>query len=323
MIVLDHVGKAFGETGVLSDISFIVPPGELVCITGPSGAGKSTLIHMLIGAEKPSDGTIEIDGLALQKVKKNALQLYRRRVGMIFQDYKLLWNRTVRENIAFPLEVVGASEGVIEKRVDEVLSLIGLRRQADVLTHMLSGGEKARTAIARAIVHKPMIILADEPTGNLDPKESIEIMKLFQQIHSEGTTIILATHDAYVVDALNCRVIRIESGRVVRDSVGTFAEQQKALEESKEDPVSLSPSASLGTSSDEDTGSDEVESAEEKKDEKDQKEAKEAEEAKESEEPVSLSPSASLGTGSDEDESSNEEDIPVIEKGDTDETKEK
>lgn len=224
MIVLEHVTKRYGNTEVMSDISFAIQPNEFVCITGPSGAGKSTLIHMLIGAETASTGQITVDGVDLLKVPRHALQMYRRRIGIVFQDYKLLWNRTVRENIAFPLEVCGASDPVIKARTDELLEHMDLKQQADTLCHALSGGEKARTSIARAVVHKPMIILADEPTGNLDPHESLKILKLFKNIHASGATVVLATHDALLVNALKTRVIRLEKQRIVRDSVGAYSD---------------------------------------------------------------------------------------------------
>lgn len=231
MIVLEHVTKRYGKLEVLSDISFSIQPNEFVCITGPSGAGKSTLMHMLMGAEEVTDGEVNVDGISLKKVPRKALQTYRRRIGIVFQDYKLLWNRTVRENIAFPLEVCGASDTIIKARTAELIEYMGLELQADTLCHALSGGEKARTAIARAIVHKPMIILADEPTGNLDPRESLKIMKLFKSIHSNGATVVLATHDTLLVNALKTRVIRLEAQNIVRDSVGAYDDNKKADED--------------------------------------------------------------------------------------------
>lgn len=228
MIVLDKVTKRYGDLEVLKGISFAIEPNEFVCITGASGAGKSTLIHLLIGAEGVSSGQVNVDGVELKKVPKRALQLYRRRIGIVFQDYKLLWSRTVEENIAFPLEICGASDAVIKARVDELVEMMELKKQRKTLAHALSGGEKARTAIARSIVHKPMIVFADEPTGNLDPHESVKIMKLFKTIHAQGATVILATHDTFLVDALKTRVIRLDNGQVVRDSVGTYSGKKKA-----------------------------------------------------------------------------------------------
>lgn len=222
MIALKEVQKRYGETDVLSNVSFRIEPKEFVCMTGPSGAGKSTLIHLLVGAEAPTSGHIEVDGVDLRKVPPPAMQVFRRRVGVIFQDYKLLWNRTVAENIALPLKICGASQKEMQQRVDEVLVQMGLTHRAHTLTRALSGGEKARTAIARAVVHSPIIILADEPTGNLDPQQSEDVLNIFKKIHDAGSTVILATHDTALVDLLHTRVIRIENGTVTRDSVGGY-----------------------------------------------------------------------------------------------------
>lgn len=223
MIELKGASKTYGKIKVLSDISFRIDPGEFVCITGPSGAGKSTLLHLLTGAENITKGKIEVDGVDLRLIPPMALQMFRRKLGIVFQDYKLLNNRTVAENIAFPLEVCGAPDDYIEKRVRKVLELVDLTKHAHTLPNALSGGEKARTAIGRAIVHDPMIILADEPTGNVDPDQSVKIMKLFKQIHDSGTTIVIATHDSGLVDALKPRVIQLVEGEIVRDSIGKYA----------------------------------------------------------------------------------------------------
>lgn len=222
MIVLKKVSKVFGRTKVLEDISFQIDPKEFICITGPSGAGKSSLISLLIGAEDVTTGAIEIDGVDLRSIPPPVLQLMRRRIGIVFQDYKLLPDLTVAENIAFPLEVCMAPDKTIRKRVPELLKRMDLVQRAGALPRELSGGEKARTAIARAIVHHPMILLADEPTGNLDPEQSLEILALLKHIHHEGTTVVLATHDAVLVDALQTRVIHLDTGRVMRDAVGGY-----------------------------------------------------------------------------------------------------
>ncbi|MDD5623841.1 MAG: ATP-binding cassette domain-containing protein [Candidatus Peribacteraceae bacterium] len=222
MIVLKNVTKIFGRTHVLRDVSLRIEPKEFVCIVGPSGAGKSTLIHLLIGAEDVTSGEVEVDGVNLRAIPAPVMQLYRRRIGVVFQDYKLLPNRTVAENIAFPLEVSGMSDADIAARVGEVLAQMGLSERASAFPSALSGGEKARTAIARAIVHRPLIVLADEPTGNLDPGQSLQILQLFQQLHASGQTVLLATHDSAMVDTLQTRVVRLENGMIARDSAGGY-----------------------------------------------------------------------------------------------------
>jgi cell division transport system ATP-binding protein len=217
MIVLKNVTKEFGRHRVLSDISLRIEPGAFVCVTGPSGAGKSTLLGVLVGAETVTDGTVEVDGVDLRTVPLGALQVFRRKVGVVFQDYKLLSNRTVAENVAFPLEVCGAPDALIRKRVPELLKRMGLTERAGALPQELSGGERARTAIARAIVHKPLILLADEPTGNLDASQARDVMDLFREIHAEGTTVILATHDVSLVHGMRPQMVHIEGGKIVED----------------------------------------------------------------------------------------------------------
>lgn len=222
MLVLKNISKTYGRNKVLDGVSFRVDPKEFVCITGPSGAGKSTLLHLMIGAELPSKGSITVDGVDLRMLPPTILQLFRRRVGVVFQDYKLLWNRTVAENVSFPLEVAGAPDDVIDQRVKEVLKEMALTRRANTMANALSGGEKARTAIARSIAHKPIILFADEPTGNLDPEQTEMVLDLFRNIHKQGTTVVLATHEVDIVDSLQTRVIRLEEGGVIRDSVGGY-----------------------------------------------------------------------------------------------------
>jgi cell division transport system ATP-binding protein len=173
---------------------------------------------LLTGAEAASKGTIEVDGVDLRRVPTPVMQLYRRRIGIVFQDYKLIGNLSVSENVAFPLQVCGISDGEIDKRVGGLLKELNLLRHASSLPSALSGGEKARTAIARAIIGKPIILLADEPTGNLDHEASKVILEIFKQIHKQGTTVIVATHDVALVEALHARCIHIEDGKIVSDT---------------------------------------------------------------------------------------------------------
>ncbi len=222
MIVFTDVSKSFGGRTVIDKASFSITPGEFVCVTGPSGAGKSTIIHLLIRAEAPTGGRIDVDGVDLAKLSPAILQMYRRRMGVLFQDYKLLNDRTLYENVAFALEVCGESDEVIAERVPAVLKRVGLTGREDAFPSQLSGGEKARAGLARALVHKPMIVVADEPTGNIDPRQSMDMLKLLREIHAEGTTVILASHDQLMIDALQTRVLRLEGGKIVRDSVGGY-----------------------------------------------------------------------------------------------------
>jgi cell division transport system ATP-binding protein len=218
VILLKNVWKSFGQATVLKDITLRIDPGELVCITGRSGAGKSTLLHLMTGAENISKGGIEVDGVDLRQIPSPVMQLYRRRIGVVFQDYKLIPGMTVAENVAFPLEVCGVSDPEIALRVGTLLKELELSKLAASLPRALSGGEKARTAIARAIVHRPMVLLADEPTGNLDPEASKQVMKIFRDIHKHGTTVIVATHDVTLVEALRARRVHLEDGRIASDT---------------------------------------------------------------------------------------------------------
>lgn len=217
MIALQNVTKKFRNLTVLDNVSLRIEPGEFVCITGPSGAGKSTLLSLLIGALTVTEGSIMVDDVDLRSVPLGALQLFRRRVGMVFQDYKLLQNRTVAENIAFPLEVTGKSDTFIAERVPTLLHAMGLEDKAQSMPQELSGGERARVAVARAVAHQPLILLADEPTGNLDRKQSDDVLQLFHSIHQAGTTVIIATHDQALVSAARARMVVLEHGRIVND----------------------------------------------------------------------------------------------------------
>jgi cell division transport system ATP-binding protein len=204
----------------LKEVDLLVPEGDFVFLVGPSGAGKSTLMKLVIRDELPTQGVVVVDGHDLARVRRRQVPKIRRKIGIVFQDFKLLPRKTVRENVAFALEVTGTPRREIRPAVDRVLALVGLTGQADQLPAQLSGGEQQRTAIARALVHDPRIIIADEPTGNLDPVISWEIIQLLLRINELGVTILMATHDAEVVTALRKRVVALEDGRIIRDETG-------------------------------------------------------------------------------------------------------
>jgi cell division transport system ATP-binding protein len=221
VIFLRDVTKTYpGGKSALKDVDLTIREGEYVFIVGPSGAGKSTLLKLLIRDEVATEGQVFIDGTDLARLKRREVPRVRRRIGTIFQDFKLLPGRTVWDNVAFALEVTGAPRKRIGPAVDRVLALVGLTSQASQLPSQLSGGEQQRTAIARALVHDPRLIIADEPTGNLDPLISWEIIQLLLRINEMGVTVLMATHDAEVVTALRRRVVALEDGRVVRDELG-------------------------------------------------------------------------------------------------------
>lgn len=224
MIIFDRVIKRYKTKKVLNDVSLSITPGEFVSIIGPSGAGKSTLVYSLIGSEKIQSGNITVDGYRITEMSPKELQYYRRRIGVVFQDYRLLPQKTVFENVAFALEVCGVEKSAIKDRVEEVLKIVGLAEQQKHFPFQLSGGERQRTAIARALVHEPSLIVADEPTGNLDPKTALEIVKLFQEINKKGISIILTTHNKDIVNFLKRRVVKLEAGKIVDDKkVGEYA----------------------------------------------------------------------------------------------------
>lgn len=217
MIIIDRVTKKFGPKIVLNDLSFIVEGGEFVSIVGPSGAGKTTLIHAMLGAETIDSGSIKVDQYDVSKLKPSKIQDYRRKIGIIFQDYKLLPKKTVFENVAFALEVAGYPKSFVHKRTTDVLKLTGLEEQRNLFPRQLSGGEGQRTAIARALVHAPQLLIADEPTGNLDPENALALAKLLLKINGHGTTVILATHNKNIVNAIHKRVIALDRGKLKSD----------------------------------------------------------------------------------------------------------
>ena len=220
IIEMKDVTKKYGNgTTALRSVSVSVEAGEFAYIVGPSGAGKSTFIKLLYREEKLDKGTLKVGKFDLATIKKRDVPLLRRSVGVVFQDYKLLPKKTVFENIAYAMEVIGEKPRNIKKRVMEVLDLVGLKHKIRSFPNELSGGEQQRIAIARAIVNNPKVLIADEPTGNLDPENSWEIMNLLERINLQGTTILMATHNSQIVNTLRHRVIAIEDGHVVRDEV--------------------------------------------------------------------------------------------------------
>lgn len=218
MIEMKDVYKTYPNGVIaLNGISVRIKQGEFVYVVGPSGAGKSTFIKMMYREEKPTSGSIMINGVNLAKMKDSRVPLLRRHIGVVFQDFKLLPKLTVYENVAFALEVIEESPKVIKKKVMEVLDLVGLKHKARFYPNELSGGEQQRVSIARSIVNSPKIVIADEPTGNLDPENSWGIMELFKTINDRGTTIVMATHNREIVNTIKKRVIAIENGKIVRD----------------------------------------------------------------------------------------------------------
>ena len=218
MIRLDNVTKVYKDSVVaLDDVCVDIQKGEFVFVVGPSGSGKSTLIRLLIREEEPSRGEIHVAGKNIANLTSWKVPYLRRNVGTVFQDFKLLPDKTVYENVAFALDVIGKPKHVIKSRVPEIIELVGLRDKTKNYPDELSGGEQQRVSIARAFVNRPLILLADEPTGNLDPATSVDIMKLLDRINRTGTTVVMATHDNAIVDAMRRRVIELTGGKVVRD----------------------------------------------------------------------------------------------------------
>ncbi len=218
MIAFQNVYKVYNShSTALEDVNLRVEPGEFISLVGRSGAGKSTLVKLLIGEEKPTRGRVFFGQYEVNKLQDQELPTLRRHIGIVFQDFRLLAQKTAYENVAFALEVSGRPQKEIDELVPQVLDMVGLGERMGNFPHELSGGEKQRVAIARAMVHRPEVIIADEPTGNLDPFHSWEIINLLQKINQLGTTLILATHDKDVVNSLDRRVVTLDRGRIIRD----------------------------------------------------------------------------------------------------------
>ena len=218
MIEFRGVSKVYdNNVKALNDINVVIERGEFVFLVGPSGAGKSTFIKMLLKEVEPSEGSIVVNGTKLEKLKRNEIPYYRRKIGMVFQDFRLIQTLNVYENVAFAMRVVGASAKEIRKRVPMVLALVVLSHKYKMFPNELSGGEQQRVSIARALVNNPQVLIADEPTGNLDPDTAKEIMGLISDINKAGTTILMATHAKDIVNTMKKRVIAIEKGEIARD----------------------------------------------------------------------------------------------------------
>lgn len=218
MIYFDNVSKSYADNSVaLEGVTFSIEPKEFISIVGHSGAGKSTLLKMLLAEEKPTDGAVFFESRNIHTLKKDEINEFRRSIGVVFQDFRLLPNKTVYENIAFAMEAAGKTDEEIEGDVPHVLDLVDLGHKIWAFPHELSGGEKQRVAIARAIVNQPDIIIADEPTGNLDPINTYDIVQILKKINDLGTTVLLTTHNKGVIDSLGKRVITMVDGKIVRD----------------------------------------------------------------------------------------------------------
>jgi cell division transport system ATP-binding protein len=227
VISMVDVGMTYPNGKVaLADVNVVIPPGDFVFLVGPSGAGKSTFIRLLIREQLPTSGRVVVAGRDLARMRRREVPRLRRRIGIVFQDFRLLPNKTVFENVAFALEVTGSSRADIRRRVPQLLNLVGLHEHDEHLPTQLSGGEQQRVAIARALVHDPAMLIADEPTGNLDPVTSWEIIQLLIQINGLGTTVLMATHNQEIVNAMRRRVLALEHGMLVRDESGAAYERE-------------------------------------------------------------------------------------------------
>jgi cell division transport system ATP-binding protein len=218
MIKFEHITKSYkGTTVALRDVSVDVQKGDFVFLVGPSGSGKSTFLRLVTKEERPDSGEVWVAGKEVSLLSPWKVPYLRRNIGCVYQDFRLLTTKSVYENVAFALEVIGRSRSVIRTQVPQILDLVGLGKKLNNLPHELSGGEQQRVAIARAFVNRPLILLADEPTGNLDPSTSAGIMRLLDRINRTGTTVVMATHDTAIVDSMRRRVIELDRGTVIRD----------------------------------------------------------------------------------------------------------
>ncbi len=227
MIYFNNVTKVYGRDAVaLKDVNLSIDPGEFVFLVGASGSGKSTMLRLILKETEPTSGTISVNGMKLSTILRREVPNHRRAIGCVFQDFKLLPNKTVAENVAYAMEVTGQRRRTIRTKVPQILELVGLEGKKDKYPDQLSGGEQQRVSVARAFVSQPPIQIADEPTGNLDPETSVGIMQLLHRINRIGTTVLVATHDKEMVDVMRKRVVALEEGRIVRDKVrGVYADE--------------------------------------------------------------------------------------------------
>ena len=232
MIKLEHVSKSY-SAGIpaLNDVSLNIEEGEFVFVVGDSGSGKSTLIKLLLKELEPTEGTITINGRKLNKIRRRQIPKFRRNIGVVFQDFRLLKDRNIYDNVAFAKKVIGESNRSIKKNVPKLLSMVGLAAKYRSYPRQLSGGEQQRVAIARALINKPKILLADEPTGNLDANNAWEIMKLMEEINEQGTTVVVVTHNLEIVKAMNKRVITMQKGVVVDDTASDHYGKDTSVEQ--------------------------------------------------------------------------------------------
>ena len=232
MIKLEHVSKSY-SAGIpaLNDVSLNIEEGEFVFVVGDSGSGKSTLMKLLLKELEPTEGTITINGRKLNKIRRRQIPKFRRNIGVVFQDFRLLKDRNIYDNVAFAQKVIGESNRSIKKNVPKLLSMVGLAAKYRSYPRQLSGGEQQRVAIARALINKPKILLADEPTGNLDANNAWEIMKLMEEINEQGTTVVVVTHNLEIVKAMNKRVITMQKGVVVDDTASDHYGKDTSVEQ--------------------------------------------------------------------------------------------